>query len=205
MARPVGFEPTTLGSEVRCSVQLSYGREARNSSTPVVRECAGRELTGLALQPDRGMEVVDVGARAPIFYLEAPGASAGAGSKWGESMKIRNVVIVIAVLLVALVGYNYSTTGQFSVLPSQGLSDGERAIKDLEDQLADARTRYSRAARTAGVSGIDTTADAEAARMSARQIATDLDALRERLTDETEIREADELAGAVQDFLGALR
>ena len=120
-------------------------------------------------------------------------------------MKIRNVVIVVAVLLVALVGYNFYTTGQFSLLPSQGLSEGERALKDLENQLADARTRYTQAARTAGVSGIDTTADAEAARLSARQIATDLDAIRQKLTDETEIREADDLAGAVQEFLGALR
>ena len=32
LARPVGLEPTTTGLEIRCSIHLSYGREAAPSS-----------------------------------------------------------------------------------------------------------------------------------------------------------------------------
>ena len=38
MVRPEGLEPPTLGSEVRCSIQLSYGR-ARVIRTMLPRGC----------------------------------------------------------------------------------------------------------------------------------------------------------------------
>ena len=41
MVRPEGLEPPTLGSEVRCSIQLSYGR-ARLFQTLRRMPCQGR-------------------------------------------------------------------------------------------------------------------------------------------------------------------
>jgi hypothetical protein len=47
MARPEGIEPPTFGFEVRCSIQLSYGRVGTNNTPDDLPECAG-ELRGAA-------------------------------------------------------------------------------------------------------------------------------------------------------------
>ena len=36
-ARPVGFEPTTLGSEDRCAIQLRHGRSVKNACSLRIR------------------------------------------------------------------------------------------------------------------------------------------------------------------------
>ncbi|MEA2507832.1 MAG: hypothetical protein QOH48_2450, partial [Actinomycetota bacterium] len=41
LVRPEGFEPPTLGLEVRCSIQLSYGRKLLFRSRQIIEVGAG--------------------------------------------------------------------------------------------------------------------------------------------------------------------
>lgn len=69
------------------------------------------------------------------------------------------VVVIIAVLLV----FNYLNTGKITLIPSFGLSEEERDIKMLEEELRDIERSFVQAGRASAISGVDATADAEAA------------------------------------------
>ena len=113
---------------------------------------------------------------------------------------MKKILIVIAVLVAALVTYNYVTTGRLSLVPSAALSEDEQSLRALEDRFSAASKEYSQATRTAGLSGLDTTAEAEAALRSVGQIEKELKSLRQRLTSQSEIQRADYLASAVREF-----
>ena len=58
MARPAGLEPTTYGLEVRCSVQLSYGRpsnklERETGFEPATYGLEGRRSSQLSYSRPR--------------------------------------------------------------------------------------------------------------------------------------------------------
>jgi len=112
-------------------------------------------------------------------------------------------VIVIAV--VALVGFNYATTGEFGLVPSFSKSEEERAVQELQERFAAAKKQFDQAYRTAAVAGIDTTSDADAALGSVRRIKRELASLRKKLSEDRAKRNADELARAVQEFENKLR
>lgn len=118
--------------------------------------------------------------------------------------KMRTLVIAVMVVVTGFVSYNWFTTGRLTLIPSRGLSQNEYALKNLNDRMVDAKNQYSQAARTASISGIDTTADAETARIQIKNIQKELDALRKDLTEEAEIREADKLADALKEFATSL-
>jgi phage-related tail protein len=117
---------------------------------------------------------------------------------------MKKIIGVIVVLVAGLLAYNFVTTGKFSLVPSLTLSEDERALKALEDRFHAATRQYTQAARTAGMSGLDTTADGEAALRSVERIEKDLRALRKRLSSQPAIQRAEHLATAIKEFSAKL-
>ena len=77
---------------------------------------------------------------------------------------MKKAIVAVLFVVAGLLAYNFATTGELTLVPSFALSEDERQLKDLEARFKAARKEFAGAHRTAAVSGIDMTADAEAAR-----------------------------------------
>ena len=113
---------------------------------------------------------------------------------------MKKLVVVIVVVIAGLVVFNYATTGKLTLAPSFSKSEEERAVQNLWDRFSAAKKRFAQAHRTAATSGLDTTADADAAISSMKQIKKELASLRKKLTEERATRKADGLVTIVQEF-----
>jgi DNA invertase Pin-like site-specific DNA recombinase len=89
----------------------------------------------------------------------------------------KRLVLALVLAAAALFAYNYITTGKLTLIPSSSLSAQEKELSDLEARLKAAVRQYAQAGRAAGMSGVDTTSDAEAARVEIQAIQKRLDDL----------------------------
>ncbi len=76
---------------------------------------------------------------------------------------MRSVLTLVVIVVVGLLAFNYLTTGKLAILPGGGLSGEERAVRRLRGEFQDARREFAQAGRAVAMSGVDTTASAEAA------------------------------------------
>ena len=113
---------------------------------------------------------------------------------------MKKLAVVLVVAVVGLLGYNYATTGEIKLVPSFSKSAEEQAVLDLQEQFAAAQKQFAQAHRSAGMSGIDTSADAEAAIRSVKRTKRELNELRKTLTEDKAKQIAGDLAAAVQAF-----
>ena len=89
----------------------------------------------------------------------------------------KRLMLALVLAAAALFAYNYITSGKLTLIPSSTLSAQEKEIDDLEARLKTAMRQFTQAGRAAGLSGVDTTADAEAARLKIQDIQKRLDEL----------------------------
>lgn len=79
-------------------------------------------------------------------------------------------------------------------------SADESALGDLEHRFEAASQSMALASRSSGVSGMDTTADIEAARAAVRRVDSELQALKGRLESAAALQRADRLQERVRAF-----
>jgi len=93
---------------------------------------------------------------------------------------MKKLVLLIVVLVAVWLGVNYIRTGQFSFLPTS-LSAEEQHVRDLEGELKNVTDQISQAARTAGMTGLDTTNDVSALMVKKEKLQKELDEARKKL------------------------
>ncbi|HUD71344.1 MAG TPA: hypothetical protein VMQ62_05215 [Dongiaceae bacterium] len=72
---------------------------------------------------------------------------------------MKKILVLVIVLVVAWVGYNFMNTGKLTLLPGGGGSPEEAQIRALESELHSVESQIESAGRAAGMTGMDTTAD----------------------------------------------
>ncbi len=113
-------------------------------------------------------------------------------------------VLGLLLFVVALaVGANILFKGGLPL--RQSLSAEEQQLAELRTRLRSAQSEYRQAGRAAGLSGVDTSAQAEAALRQVERVEEDLARLRAGLTSDVARQAAQKLAEEIADFKGELR
>lgn len=110
---------------------------------------------------------------------------------------MKKLVVLLIVVAAGFIAWNYF----IDVGPA---SAQDQKLADLEDQFQAARQRFTQATRSAGISGIDVTADFEAARLSVDRIEKDLERVMRDITSESTRQRAQKLQEEIKGFRSRL-
>jgi hypothetical protein len=118
---------------------------------------------------------------------------------------VKNLIAIAVVVVVGLVAYNYFQTGEFSIMPGGSQSDEAQQVNRLRGEFRQAAQEYRQAGRAAGLGGLDTTSDAEAALNTVEGVKRDLEKLRGQVQEAEVRREIDQLLTEINNYLNEIR
>lgn len=95
---------------------------------------------------------------------------------------MQKIVLIVVVIVLGLLAYNYFTTGELSLMPAGTSSDEGSELNKLRGEFRAAAREFRQAGRSAGLSGMDTTDAAGAALAAVERVEERV----EELADDTE-------------------
>jgi hypothetical protein len=118
---------------------------------------------------------------------------------------MKNFIALVIVLVVALLAYSYFAKGGLPFMPSEPQSGEAQQVAQLADDFRSACNEYRQAGRTAGLTGLDSTSEADAALGEIDRIEKALTRLKADITTDDARRAADKLAAEISAFKRGLR
>ena len=118
---------------------------------------------------------------------------------------MKKLMIVLVLAFGGWVGYQYSQTGSLPFGSHAPSSPEEQELAALSEQFQSAQATFRSSLQSAGLTGLDTTADVDAALEQIKGVQSRLAKLKPKLNTPEARKKADELEAAVKDFLARLR
>lgn len=113
---------------------------------------------------------------------------------------MQKIVLIVVVIVLGLLAFNYFTTGELSLMPAGASSDDGRELNRLRGEFRAAAREFRQAGRSAGLSGMDTTDAAGAALAAVERVEKAVEKLGKD-TEDPEIKaEADKLLSEIRKY-----
>ena len=114
----------------------------------------------------------------------------------------KKIAAGIALAAVALIAFNYVSTGEITLIPTTPLSAEARQLGQLHDRFVTATHRLNQAEKAAGATGLDTSSDAQAALTELDSIERELKELKGKTTAADENAKIDQILSDIARIRG---
>ncbi len=113
---------------------------------------------------------------------------------------MQKIVLLVVVIVLGLLAFNYFTTGELSLMPAGSSGDDGQELNRLRGDFRAAAREFRQAGRSAGLSGLDTTDAAAAALEEVESVEKAVESLAKNADDPEVKAEAEKLLKEVRKF-----
>jgi hypothetical protein len=113
---------------------------------------------------------------------------------------VQKIVLIVVIIVLGLLAFNYFTTGELSLMPGGGSSEDGSELNRLRGEFRSAAREFRQAGRSAGLSGMDTTDAAGAALAAVERVEKQVESLAERAEDVDVKAEAEKLLSEIKKY-----